>query len=221
MGTQIVDICFDAVNWTIAIKLSIWVIIPILSGWLWFLIWKYYKGKSKTPHQVTEMEMAFKLGEQEVKYKVVRNFINLEIAHRIYIELITRKAAIEIDENHDVIEEVYNSWYNLFEVTRDEIKKLSGNLLENNQHSDDLIKIATDVLNKALRPHLTEHQARFRRWYAEELTKEENKKISPQEIQSKYPSYEALIKSMKEVNVTLINYAEELRKFIKGNIPLL
>lgn len=219
METKIIDFTFDFANWTVAIKLSLWVVIPILLGWLGFLIWKYYKGKSKTPHQVAEMEMAFKLGEQEVKYKVVRNFVNLEIAHRIYIELVTRKAAIEIDENHDVIEEVYNSWYNLFQITRDEIKKLSGNLLENNLHSDDLIQIATDVLNKGLRPHLTEHQARFRKWYSEELAKEENKIISPQEIQSKYPKYEALIKSMKEVNITLINYAGELRKFIKGDTP--
>lgn len=209
----------DLKNWIVQLNLSLWVVLPIIIGCLSFLLWKYFKNKTNSPYEIAEMEIAYKIGQQEIKYKVVRNFINLEVAHRIYIELITRKAAIEIDDKHDVIEEIYNSWYNLFQITRDEIKKFSGSLLENNQHSDDLIQIATDVLNKGLRPHLTEHQARFRRWYAEELTKEGNKSKSPQDIQCKYPDYKNLTKSMKEVNMILMNYAAQLRKFIKGDSP--
>ena len=213
------DFSIDFTNWIVQIKLSLWAVVPILLSWFSFMLWRFYKNKSKAPHEIAEMEITYKIGEQEVKYKVIRNFINLEIAHRIYIELITRKAAIEIDENHDVIEEIYDSWYSLFQITREEIKKLSGNVLEKNQYSDALIQIAADVLNKGLRPHLTEHQARFRRWFNHELTEVGNNFKNLQEIQKKYPDYENLIKSMKEVNLILINYATQLKKFIKGDIP--
>ena len=104
-------------------------------------------------------------------------------------------------------------------TSRDEIKKLSGSLLESNQHSDDLIQIVTFVLNKGLRPHLTQYQARFRKWYAEELAKPTNAGKSPQEIQQTYPDYEKLVESMKEVNEILINYADQLKLFIKGVKP--
>lgn len=211
------DFSIDFANWIVQLKLSLWAVIIVILGWIGFIIWRFYAKKAKAPYEITEMEITYKIGEQEVKYKIVRNFINLEIAHRIYIELITRKVALEFDDKHDVIEEIYNSWYNIFKITRDEIKKISGNLLENNQQSDDLIQITIDVLNKGLRPHLTEHQARFRRWYAEELTKQDNKGKSPQDIQSKYPDYENLIISIKEGNIILMNYVIQLRKFIKGN----
>ena len=38
---------------------------------------------------------------------------DVQIAHRIWTELITRKAAQPIDIEHDVIVEIYNSWYAL------------------------------------------------------------------------------------------------------------
>ena len=65
-----------------------------------------------------EMEIEIS-GSPKAKFKVERNNDNLYIANRIYIELTTRKAAIPIDENNDVIEEVYNSWYKLFGIIRD------------------------------------------------------------------------------------------------------
>jgi hypothetical protein len=210
------DFSLDLSNWVLQLKMSLWAFLPIFLMWVLFIVLRYFKKDGKTPIEPVETEITLNLGEQEIKYKLVRNYINLEIAHRIYIELITRKAAIPIDVEHDVLEEIYDSWYSLFQITREEIKKLSGNLLEKNEYSEELIKIATDVLNQGLRPHLTEHQARFRRWFARELDNEKNNLKSLQEIQKKYPDYENLIKSMKEVNLILINYASQLKKFIKG-----
>ena len=206
----------DSTTNVVQITLSLWGVVIIVLFWIGLYLWRFFKKRAKAPYETTEMEITYKIGEQEVKYKIVRNFMNLEIAHRIYIELITRKAALEIDDKHDVIEEIYNSWYNLLKITRDEIKRFTGDLLEKNEHSDDLIQIAIDILNKGLRPHLTEHQARFRRWYAAEITKDENKGKSFQDIQKKYPDYENLITSMKEVNTILVKYSNQLSKFIKG-----
>lgn len=214
---SIFQVTFDTGKLNIVLTVNIFLLMVAIGLPLIFLaIRKMLAPNKKIQKDIVSVELAYKVGGIEMKYQVVRNYINLEIAHKIYVELITRKAAIEIDETHDVINEVYSSWYQIFQVTRDEIKKLSGNLLENNRYSDDLIKISTDVLNKGLRPHLTMYQARFRKWYAEELSKEENKNKAPQEIQMNYPGYDKLVESMKEVNKILIDYASQLNKFIKG-----
>lgn len=155
-----------------------------------------------------------------VEYEIERNYENLEIAHRIYTELITRKAAIKIDDENDVIKEIYDSWYVLFKVTRDEIKTLSGKSLQDKKRSDELIKMATDILNEGLRPHLTLYQAKFRKWYDEELAKESSKGKSPQEIQKKFPKYNELKASMENVNQILIEYSEQLHSFITDDVKL-
>ena len=59
-------------------------------------------------------------------FKVKRNTENLFIANRIYLELVTRKAALPFDEDNDVIVEVYDSWYTLFSTIREEIKNVPG-----------------------------------------------------------------------------------------------
>jgi len=162
-----------------------------------------------------EMEIEIS-GSPKAKFKVERNNDNLYIANRIYIELTTRKAAIPIDENNDVIEEVYNSWYKLFGIIRDEIKSVPGNYLKDHDPTKALMGLTTKILNEALRPHLTEYQARFRKWLEIEKQKPENKEKSPQEIQRKYPDYDKLIASMKQVNKTLMDYSNELNKLIQG-----
>lgn len=153
-------------------------------------------------------------GSPKALFKVQRNDDNLFIANRIYIELTTRKAAIPIDEENDVIEEVYNSWFKLFGIIRDEIKTVPGSYLKSHNPTIALIGLSTKILNEGLRPHLTEHQAKFRKWYEQEKKKNEN--ISPQELQRRYPEYDNLIESMKQVNQTLIQYSNELNKLIRG-----
>lgn len=173
------------------------------------------KLKGKSWWNVHEMEVEIS-GSPKAKFKVKRNSENLFVANRIYIELTTRKAAIPIDEENDVIEEIYNSWYNLFQIIRDEIKTLPGEYLKDHDPTNALIGLTTKILNEGLRPHLTIYQARFRKWYEIEKAKPENEDLSPQEIQKKYPKYEELIKSMKGVNKMLIDFSDELYYLIKG-----
>jgi len=183
-----------------------------------FVIIKYIiaRIRKKTGTNIIPVEFTYELGGASIKYEIKRNFINVEVAHKIYVELITRKAALEIEENKDVIEEVYNSWYNLFKITRDELKNITGDILSNDNSTNDLENLLTDILNKGLRPHLTEYQAKFRKWYTEELEKNENKGKSPQDIQRNFTEYKELIISMKNVNSLLIKYAGELNRIIKG-----
>lgn len=164
-----------------------------------------------------ESKITVKTGLVDFDFPIKRSYENIHIANRIYIELVTRKAALPIHEEDDVIEEIYDSWYNLFQIIREEIKEIPGENIAANSSARELIQLTLEILNKGLRPHLTKYQADFRRWYDVELKKDENKNISPQEIQKKYRDFEKLVGSMKEVNRTLIIFSKQLSQFIYKN----
>ncbi|TVY07346.1 hypothetical protein [Paenibacillus cremeus] len=149
----------------------------------------------------------------KVKAKVDRSKENIYIAHRILVELETRKAAIDIEPEKDVIEDLYNSWYNLFGVIRTEMKNIPAKYLDE-PGTQDLLNLSRDILNKGLRPHLTKYQAAFKRWYDTEKSADGNKKKPPQEIQKEYDHYQEIIDEMKIVNQILKQYADGLRKII-------
>ncbi|MDR2972011.1 MAG: hypothetical protein LBU83_08800 [Bacteroidales bacterium] len=214
---NIIDVKFDVGQRILFFTLSFWSFFAVILLFIIsYMIKKFIKKKKKIHNEIVPVILRYSLGGQEIEYQIIRNYQNIEIAHRIYVELVTRKAALPIDEEHDVIVEIYNSWYTLFQTTREELKALSGESLLNNDKSDDLIRLLTDILNVGLRPHLTEYQAKFRKWYNEALDKEENESISPQQIQTQYEMYEDLIASMKDVNQLLIEYAEKLRGIVGG-----
>jgi len=157
-----------------------------------------YKAKKEGKQYISKSESEIKL-----------------FANRIYIELITRKAGIPIDENNDVIEEVYNSWFKLFGIIRDEIKALPVKYLKDQANPESAQGISIGILNDILRPHLTQHQARFRSWLEKAKQNLEYKNLTPQELQKKYPGYNVLMKSLKETNKGLIESAEKLLELIK------
>jgi hypothetical protein len=192
---------------------SDWLIISICLLFLIvaFLIKKYFP-KWFNWHEM-EVEIS---GSPKLKYKVKRSSDNLYIANRIHIELTTRKAAILIDEKNDFIIEIYDSWYKLFNNIRDEIKTVPGNYLKDHDPTTALIGLTKKILNDALRQHLTEYQVKFRKWYDKAEKLEENKNLTPHEIQAKYPDFDNLVESMKVVNKTLMDYANELDKLVKG-----
>lgn len=149
----------------------------------------------------------------KVKAKVDRSKENVYIAHRILVELETRKAAIDIEPEQDVIEDLYNSWYNLFGIIRNEMKNIPAKYLEE-PGTHELLNLSRDILNKGLRPHLTQYQAAFKRWYDIEKSNETNRDKSPQEIQSQYKYYQDMVTQIRIVNQILKQYADGLRKVI-------
>jgi len=107
---------------SLVINFYLLIVIIILIFFTHFVIKKINKRK----HKYTKMELIklkYSFSGQEVEYEIKKDFNNIEIAHRIYVELITRKAALPIDEANDVITEVYNSWCSLFQITRHYLQK--------------------------------------------------------------------------------------------------
>jgi len=213
---KIIDFYFDIEKGIFSLTLNLWILlIVIILIFLITYLLKKYRNNSAIEQNIKPVKLKYSLGGTEVEYEITRNYKNIEIAHRIYIELITRKTAIEIEEDKDVIVEVYNSWYSLFQITRDELKSIDGELIKDNNKSTQLVKLLTDILNKGLRPHLTEYQAKFRKWYNEQL--ENGNSLSPQEIQTNYDYIIPLMASMKQVNINLMDYSKQLKKIIDGN----
>lgn len=143
--------------------------------------------------------------------KIKPNYEVLQVAHKAWAELITRKAGLPIDIENDVIVEIYQSWYVLFDEIRQLIKQIPASQLKN-QDTKKLSDLLVNSLNQGLRPHLTKWNARFRRWYNNEI--EKNKDKTPQEIQKKYPSYNELIADLMIINQQLVSYTNELKKLV-------
>lgn len=151
------------------------------------------------------------------KFTVRANRENVRIAYEAWIELVTRKAGLPFDEEHDTIVEVYNSWHELFGKLRCLAKTVPAYRLAVCPDTRRLVEVMVDVLNKGLRPHLTKWQARFRRWYKKQAS--DRPDTAPQAIQREYPEYAALVADLKEVNGGLVIYANWLRQIAAGEKP--
>lgn len=209
---ELIRLAFESKQPSLIIS-SDWIFIGIIITIIVALIFLKRHLSKLFRWQNLEVEIS---GTPKMTFKVERNHENLFIANRIHIELTTRKAAILIDENNDSIEEIYDSWYKLFNIIRDEIKTVPGKYLKDHDPTKALIGLTRKILNDGLRPHLTEHQAKFRKWLENAKEEDINKRLAPQELQKKYPDFDNLVISMKEVNLILANYANELDKLIKG-----
>ena len=150
--------------------------------------------------------------------KIKANAEDKKIAHRIWTELVTRKAALPFQRDKDVIVEIYNSWHTLFQCVREQIAAIPVEKLRGREKADieQLIDISTKVLNEGLRPHLTEWQAKYRAWYELAKDSNDNKSKSPQEIQREFPQYDQLVSDIEDVNGKLKNFADELKKIVRS-----
>jgi hypothetical protein len=78
-----------------------------------------------------------------------------------------------------------------------------------------IVKLSIEVLNEGLRPHLTQWQARFRRWYDNEINKTSGELvIDPQDIQKNFPRFDELRADMEQVNKHLMRYREKMRQLV-------
>ncbi|SNR60602.1 hypothetical protein SAMN06265371_106206 [Lutibacter agarilyticus] len=201
---DIFKIYFDD-NYNLVIHISLWLIGILISLFIIYFFWL----KNKLRYDLVKVDI--KLGNVGVA-EFRPNKSDLQIAHKIWTELVTRKAAIPIDREHDVIEEIYNSWYKMFQKVREFISDIPADLIRNNKSTQEIVRISTQTLNEGLRPHLTRWQARFRTW--SDAKKEKLMDMTPQELQQEYPEYNDLIEDLMRVNEQLIQYSQELKRII-------
>lgn len=198
-------------NGMVVLDLSFWLLAAIVLTGIAFLF-KSIWARNRFRH-FDLVNVDIELGNiGKVSFKP--NTEDIQIAHQVWTELITRKAAIPIDEENDVIIEIYDSWYTLFGIVRQLIGSIPGQFIRKEKSTQKIVCITIEALNIGLRPHLTEWQATFRNWYNQNESRLEH--ISPQELQREFPEYQALIADMKDVNRKMIHYAAELHKIVHG-----
>lgn len=148
------------------------------------------------------------------KLRIKPNHEVVQVAHRAWVELATRKAGLLFEPENDVIVEVYDSWYQLFAEMRRLAKELPADRIRSDADTQKALTLIVDGLNLGLRPHLTKWQARFRHWYTQALR--DNPAAPPQDIQRAYPQYDELVADLLVVNQKLILYMSELRKLVQS-----
>lgn len=199
------------VNGALLFTVSGWLIAAVVMAtvFVFFLVRKRWLPFRK--YDLVEVNIA--LGNVG-NVKLRPNTKDAQIAHQIWTELVTRKAAVPLDSDRDVISEVYDSWYQLFQRIRALIADVPADLLRRDASTRELVRIAIQTLNEGIRPHLTRWQAEFRNWMKHREGELQQK--TPQEVQRGFPQYAELVADMRLVNQGLRTYADALEKIAKG-----
>jgi hypothetical protein len=201
-------------KWNISLTVH-WVILFIIL--IIFLFWIIiFLKKNWFFNKNVEIESA-EIGIKGQRIKIKPNYTNIDIAYRIWVELNTRKIGFKIDFEHDVISEIYNSWYQFFGVTRELLKSLPAVKIRSDKDSKILIEVTTKILNEGLRPHLTVWQAKYRKWYSTEIERPENKNKTPQQIQIEYAEFELLKSDIIRINKNLMLYKTVIKHLAFGD----
>lgn len=191
--------------------LSVEVYIPLILILILLAVLYWFIVHRRNTFEIVELEIPLgNIGKATLK----PNYTDIQIAHKIWTELVTRKAAIKFDPDNDVIVEIYDSWHVLFQRIRELISEIPAQQIRKSRSTQTLVDIATRSLNDGLRPHLTQWQARFRNWYGyqDQMLMDS----TPQEVQRQFEKYDELISDLEKVNGELISYARELKKIIEG-----
>ncbi len=201
-------------DWGVELRIGLLGLL-LLGVLIWGLpwLWRHVKRRRMRSWDTTSIKVKYgDLIEQEIK----PNHDTVKIAYQAWVEIATRKVGLPFEEDHDLIVEVYNSWYQLFGVLRNLSKSVPAHRLREDKDTQRLVDVLHRVLNEGLRPHLTRWQAKFRRWFEDALTREEDKSIAPQQIQRGFPEYDALVADLRSINQQFVEFAATLRGLAEG-----
>lgn len=201
-------------DWGVSLSIGPWLWGSLLTLAIVYWIYRIVRHGNALTDSFEIDEMQLGIGDQKINLKP--NYEDLQVAYRMWVELKTRKIGLPIDEKHDVIAEIYASWYEFFKIARELIKSVPVRKLRENESTQTLVALSLRVLNDGLRPHLTQWQARYRSWAAHASQQEPDKALTPQELQQKYPQYRELLADMREVNKRLVYYTGLLERMVYG-----
>lgn len=207
---SIVEAHFDPVTQEIGVSGHLWLFLVVMGALLLLFLARRYMTNFRGPSwEIDQAEVGAGVGKITLK----PNMVDRQVAYAIWVELSTRKIGLPIDLDHDVIAEVYDSWFQFFTITRDLLKTIPVGKVQD-ASTQQIIKLSINVLNEGLRPHLTTWQARFRRWYENEISQQTKLAEAPQIVQLEFPKYAELTADLLAVNQRLIRYRAAMKKII-------
>lgn len=211
-GVELARLAFDPKTFAISGSLHALVAGAIILAVIFLFLARFRGRNGFKTMEIDQAEIG--VGNGKITFKP--NNVDRQVGYAIWVELSTRKIGLDIDLEHDVVSEIYDSWYNFFAITRELIKTVPINRV-NDPSTKKIVSLSIDVLNEGLRPHLTQWQARFRRWYEYQLSKDVDCAENPQDIQKRFPAYDDLEKDMIAVNARLKAYRESMRQLVYGS----
>lgn len=212
--SQLLTFAWDHAAWAFTLTVNVWLLLLSVLVAILLASWRWWAGGfSFRSFEIDQAEIG--IGNNKFRFKP--NLTDRQVAYAIWVELSTRKIGLPIDFEHDIVVEIYDSWYTFFSVTRDLVKGIPVNQVKRDS-TQKIIRLSIEVLNEGLRPHLTRWQARFRRWYEQELRKYDDPDsatvIDPQQIQANFPNYAELKVDMQRVNEGLMRYRRKMHELV-------
>jgi hypothetical protein len=201
--TRDLGLTFRASSTLIAVVLVICIVV--------FLVRIWRRGAPFRDFELDEAE--FGIGDQKVRLRP--NYADRQLAYAIWVELSTRKVGLPIDLKEDVVVQVYDSWHDFFSTVRELIKGIPVSRMRRDS-TRKVVHLSIELLNEGLRPHLTRWQARFRRWYDQQLQRSENDTLAPQDIQQKYEHFSELERDLLTLNKKLMAYRTKMYELVIG-----
>ena len=195
----------------ISITLDIGTLIIALLGIVAIIAYLFSKKKfKKLNFDVDECELGLTGGIIRLKC----NRVHQQIAYRIWVDINTRVLATKINLDVDNIRIVNDSYYKCFTDTRELLKEIPVNKINND---NELVNLIVRFLNEVMRPYLTKWGVRYNEWYDNEIKKEELKGTNPVDIQKSYTHYQELSSDLLSINEKVIKYSNRLREIAFSN----
>ncbi len=153
----------------------------------------------------------------ETKFNVNLGFIGIEAtweiddnqkyaAWEMYVELATRIATAELEEEEGLLRESLTSLYQLFAITRNILKKYGPSIATANNPNDITFgHLAVGILNKVIRPVLSKWHPLLLDW-----EQKNNKDKTNREHELEWEHSKELREILNEVRAKLIDYANVL-----------
>ena len=143
------------------------------------------------------------------------NKIHQQIAYRIWVDINTRVIATKIDLGVDNIRVVNDSYYKCFTDTRELLKEIPVNKINND---GELVNLIVRFLNEVMRPYLTKWGVTYNNWYDNKIKTDEMKGKNPVEIQKSYPYYEELSNDLLSINEKVMKYSDKLHEIAFSDV---
>lgn len=144
---------------------------------------------------------------------IISGPISQGVAFRVWWEITTRKIALELEFERDVLIEVYDSWFAAFELIRQHAMPLPvAKQSPESETAKRVMWLCESLLNSHMRPHLTRWQAKFRAWHAEQQTATGKPSSTPQELQRRFPEYEQMLEDLTEARRGIVLIQAELKE---------
>ncbi|MDZ7966363.1 MAG: hypothetical protein RM368_15525 [Nostoc sp. DedSLP03] len=155
--------------------------------------------------KTASVSLPFGLGQVELQTDETAR----RAAWALYVELTTRIATQQLEADEGLMREALNSLYSLFSTTRQILREAGPNV---GASPDSVGGVAIEVLNKGLRPFLSEWHPALLAWEAQRSQNE-----SPKEHEKRWNREPQLRSELKNLSKELEKYTNVLGKIVGIN----